>query len=372
LWIFSNEIEKISGQPSNGDIVNIYNWKENFLGAAFFNKNSLISGRIISKNPVTDLKEFFTERFLQAQRLRNEFYPHRNSFRLIFSEGDLLPGLVIDKYNNTFVLQVYSYGMNANLNIICEILKEKFSAENIFTKNEPYFRTLEGLPVEDEVLYGKISEEVIDDGSLKFRINFQSAHKTGFYFDQTDNRFFIERLVKDKSVLDAFCNSGGFGLHSAKAGAASVTFVDSSAEEINNARYNYSLNNFNQPAEFIDADVFDYLEKCITENKKFDVVIIDPPAFAKSKKNLPQAKKGYEKLNRLALQVTAENGFLVTSSCSHHLSKEEFIQIINNAAQKTGSAVQLNHFNTASFDHPELPAMKETSYLKFAVVRKLQ
>jgi 23S rRNA (cytosine1962-C5)-methyltransferase len=369
LWIFSNEIGSAEGNPANGDVVSVLDSKNNYLGDAFYNHNSLIAGRMLGMN-ISDLKTFFKEKILAAYSLRKNFYPERHSFRLVFSESDFLPGLIIDKYNNTFVLQVYSFGMQKNINLIAEVLKEELSAENIFTKNEVYFRRLEGLPEEDEVLFGSMNKEIIDDGSVKYNVNFETGHKTGFYFDQGDNRHFIEKIVNGKTVLDAFCNSGGFGLHALSAGANAVTFVDSSAEEITNVKNNYKLNSFTGDSEYIAADVFDYLEKCAAEKKYFDVVMIDPPAFAKNKKSLPQAKKGYEKLNRLALSVTAENGFVVTSSCSFHLAKEEFIDIITTAAAKNRQHVQLIHYNGASLDHPELPAMRETSYLKFAVLKK--
>ncbi|MGH2574323.1 MAG: class I SAM-dependent rRNA methyltransferase, partial [Ignavibacteria bacterium] len=189
------------------------------------------------------------------------------------------------------------------------------------------------------------------------------------YFDQCDNREFIEKFVKGKSVLDAFCNSGGFGMHAAYAGASSVTFVDSSETGIQNARSNFVMNGLKTSSEFITDDVFSFLESCAGQNRKFDVVILDPPAFAKSRKSLPSAIKGYVKLNKLALKIVSENGFLATSSCSHHLKQDEFINAVNSSSVKSNRKIQLLHFNTASLDHPQLPAMEETSYLKFAVFR---
>jgi 23S rRNA (cytosine1962-C5)-methyltransferase len=369
LWIFSNEIENTKGELDNGDITEVYDYKNNFVGTAFYNKNSLISGRMLSKNKITGLKEFFEEKIESAFQLRKLLYPGQDSFRLVFSESDFLPGLIIDKYNSTFVLQIYSAGMEKNINLIVDLLKEKFSAENIFTKNEIHFRKLEGLPETDEIYFGEIKDELIDDGRIKYKINFESGHKTGFYFDQNDNRFFIEKLCKDKTVLDAFSNAGGFGLHAAYSGAEHVTFVDSSAAEIESARGNFELNGFSSPSQFIVDDLFEYFKKSIQENKKFDVVIIDPPAFAKSKKALHTAKKGYEKLNKLAMQCLNENGFLVTSSCSFHLDENDFLQLLNSASAKAEKNIQLISFNRASLDHPELPAMKESRYLKCAVLK---
>ena len=372
LWIFSNEIEKPNTEVENGDIVEVFDSRKNCVGSGFFNKNSLIAVRLLSKTSIDDFYEFAKKKILNAYQLRKTFYPSRESFRLLFSESDFMPGLIIDKYNSTFVLQVYSFGMQRNIEIISKILQEELGAENIFTKNEDYFRRLEGLPEEDEILHGEMKEEIVNDGAINYKINFEKGHKTGFYFDQSDNRFFIEKIVSGKSVIDAFCNSGGFGLHAARAGAASVTFVDSSSLEIENSQNNFELNNLKCESDFVANDVFEFFNKYLSNNKKFDVVMIDPPAFAKNKKSLPTAKKGYEKLNKLAIQLTNSNGFLVTSSCSYHLNEKDFIQIVNAAAEKAGKHLQFIHFNQASLDHPKLPAMSETSYLKFAVFKVIE
>jgi 23S rRNA (cytosine1962-C5)-methyltransferase len=371
LWVFSNEIFKIQDEPENGDLVEVYDAKNILLGMGFFNKSSLIAIRMLSRDLISDLELLLRERMKSAYELRKTFYPNREAFRMVFSESDFLPGLIIDKYNKTFVLQIYSAGMEKNLELITKILKEDFSAENILTKHEPYFRKLEGLSEENSVLFGNIGNEIISDGSLKFEIDFSQGQKTGFYFDQSDNRFFIEKISSDKTVLDAFCNSGGFGLHALKAGANDVTFVDSSANEIEKVKKNIELNNLSGKTEFVVYDVFDFLEREVANNKKYDLVFVDPPAFAKNKKTLKTAEKGYEKLNRLALQLISNGGFLITSSCSFHLKKSEFISVIAKAAQKANKTIQLIHFNEASFDHPKLPMMEETSYLKFAVFKIL-
>ncbi|HEX2866856.1 MAG TPA: class I SAM-dependent rRNA methyltransferase [Ignavibacteriales bacterium] len=368
LWVFSNEVAKLEGEAQNGDLVELLDSRNNFLGTGFYNKNSLISIRLLSRFSIADTEAFFKERILKAYELRKNLYPKRDSFRLIFSESDFMPGLIIDKYNNTFVLQVYSFGMQKNIDKIVSVLKEDLKAENIFTKNEEYFRRLEGLPEEDTVYLGSRKSEVISDGRVSYRIDF-GGHKTGFYFDQADNRTFIEKITEGRTVIDAFCNSGGFGLHAAKAGAGKITFLDSSKPEIETARGNFQLNNLQQPAEFITGDVFDTFTAMQNEKRTFGVVMIDPPAFAKNKKSLPMAQKGYEKLNRMALGLVEDGGFLVTSSCSYHLNRDSFLQIVSLAAQKAGRQVQLIHFSGASMDHPRLPAMEETSYLKFAVLK---
>ena len=369
LWIFSNEIEKVDGQTSNGEVVQVFDSKNNFIGSGFYNANSLIAVRIISYKEEVDLAKLLRDRLHSAYNFRKTVYPNRESFRMVFSESDFLPGLIIDKYNDTFVLQVYSAGIDREIGLIINILRKDFSAKNIFSKGEEYFRKLEGLPIENNVYLGEMNEEIISDGAVKYKINFSTGHKTGFYFDQCDNRDFLRKFCKDKSVLDCFCNSGGFGLHAAKGEAKSVEFVDSSSEELKNAKENFFLNGFNGKADFIQSDVFDYLEKCKAEKKTFDLINLDPPAFAKNKRTIATALKGYEKLNRLAMELLNDGGLLFTSSCSHHVKTEMFLETINSAALKTGKKIQLFYFNNASLDHPSLPVMDETVYLKFAAFR---
>jgi 23S rRNA (cytosine1962-C5)-methyltransferase len=369
LWVFSNEIQEVEGDASNGDIVEVFDAKEKYLGSGFYNKNSLIAVRLLGKDYAGDYPGYVSSAINRANSLRKQFYPHLKSFRLVYSESDFLPGLIIDKYNNTFVLQVYSFGMQKNIHAVVDVLKNQYNAESIFSRSEAYFRKLEGLPEDDEIYFGSMGDEIIDDGDIKYKIDFSNSQKTGFYFDQADNRKFIEKIANGKSVLDAFCSSGGFGLHTAKAEASSVVFVDSSKSEIENAKYNYALNNLKSESEFIESDVFDYLEECNSLNKKFDVVMLDPPAFTKSKKNVPIAIKGYTKLNKLALNIVNEGGFLATSSCSHHVKQNDFIEAVSSASVKAGRTIQLIHFSGASLDHPRLSAMEETSYLKFAVFR---
>lgn len=369
LWVFSNEISGISGSPGNGDIVEVFDYKKNIIGSGFYNKNSLIAVRILSSSTVMDLNHLIKNRIRAALALRKEFYPERNSFRMVFSESDYLPGLIIDKYNNTFVIQVNSFGMQNNIELVVKELTEKHNASNIFTKNDSYLRKLEGLPEPDELSLGERGIEIIDDGSIKYKIDFNRSQKTGFYFDQCDNRNFIEKITSEKKVADIFCNSGGFGLHAIKAGASSVDFVDSSSIEIDNVKENIKLNNLDSVVNYFVEDSFKFLEKAIENKVSYDVVMVDPPAFAKNKRSLPTAEKGYEKLNVLALQIINENGFLVSSSCSYHLSKDKFLNAIMKAAAKSSKKLQFIHFNGASLDHPQLTAMPETSYLKFAVFR---
>ncbi len=369
LWVFSNEITETEGDPENGDLVEVYSAKKKNIGAGFYNRNSLIAVRLINSKYPEDINSLLRLKILNAYKLRKELYPQRESFRMVFSESDYLPGLIIDKYNSTFVLQINSSGIERNIGGIVSILTEEFKAENIFTKQDPYFRSLEGLPAEDKIYLGEMKEEFIDDGRIRYKIDFLKGQKTGFFFDQVDNRFFVEKFSRGKTCIDAFCNSGGFGLHALAAGSASMDFVDSSSTEVESVKYNYSLNGLTAPVNYFEADVFELFTHKISNNENYDVVMVDPPAFTRGRKNLPQAKKGYEKLNRLALELVKDKGYLVSSSCSFHLDKGSFLDIITRAGEKTGRELQLIHFNQASLDHPQLPYMVETSYLKFGVFK---
>lgn len=362
LWVFSNEIHHFEAEPENGDIVEAVSFSGKMLGFGFYNKNSLIAVRLFHQSYDSSFENYAESMLKKAYELRKLVYPSRDSFRLVFSESDFLPGLIIDKYNKTYVLQVNSFGIEKHIGIIVQKLKDLFNAENIFTSNEPHFRKLEGLPEEDYIYSGERRDEIIDDGKIKYKINFNESQKTGFYFDQHDNREFIERLVKGKSVLDAFCNAGGFGFHAMIAGANKVTFIDSSQTVINNVNGNYKLNNLTSPYEAIKDDVFDYLENYIKTGKKFDIVILDPPAFAKSRKSLPAALKKYAQMNKLGEQCVNDGGYLVTSSCSYHVKEKDFTASVS-------PKLQMLYFNGASLDHPRLPAMEETGYLKFGVFR---
>lgn len=368
-WIFSNEIDRTENTIETGGLVEVYSSAGSKIGTGFYNKHSLIAVRMFKHSFSGDLEGYFKKLMLNAYNYRKRIYPNRNSYRLINSESDYMPGLIIDKYNDTYVLQVYCYGMQKNIAHIIDVLKTDLRATNIFSRNEPYLRKLEGLPEQYELFLGEIGSEIINDGKISYKIDFVNSQKTGFYFDQCDNREFIEKFAGGSAVLDAFCNCGGFGMHAAYAGAKSVTFVESSKTEIVNAKSNYRLNSLQTQAEFVESDVFDYLEKCVLENKKFDVVIIDPPAFAKSKRNIPSALKGYAKLNKLAFSCVDENGFLVSSSCSYHVGESDFLDVISQAARKSGKTAQLIYINSASMDHPQLPEMEETKYLKFMVFR---
>jgi 23S rRNA (cytosine1962-C5)-methyltransferase len=371
-WIFSNEIALVEGEVQNGDFVAVYSHSNYLIGCGFYNKNSLIAVRLFTRTIDFDVEALFSEKLKNAFGLRKTLFPDSGSFRFVFSESDFLPGLIIDKYNDTYVLQINSAGMESHKAIIASILQNEYHAKNIFTMHDEYFRRMEGLLPDNEILLGEKGIEIISDGDVRFKIDFDSTQKTGFFFDQVANRKYVGQFAAGKTILDAYCNSGGFGLHALRAGASHVTFVDSSRSEIQNVdenlRQNAMLND--EQYSLVCEDVFIYLEQCIAEKKLFDIVLIDPPAFAKNKKSVKTALKGYEKLHRLALSTVRPGGFLVSTSCSHHVTKEEYLQVASQAAYKLNVSIQLLYSAGASPDHPVLLNMPETEYLKFVVYRK--
>lgn len=369
LWIFSNEIAETDPSVQNGDIVKVYDSGGVFLASAFYNKNSLIAARIISRGHVNDTITLFRNKIAEAEALRKRIYPERKAYRLLYSEGDYLPGLIIDRYNDGFVLQINSAGIERNKAAIAEILARDYSASFIVTRNDKFFRELENLPVDDETLHGSVSEEIISDGAVSYKIDLSTSQKTGFYFDQAENRIFTGKLAHGLTVLDLFCNQGGFGLNALAGGAVSADFLDSSADELKKAEKNYQINGFRQPVSFIKSEAQALLKSLSQEKKKYGLVICDPPAFAKRKKDFSAAKQGYFMINSLAIRCIEEGGFLATASCSHHMPEEEFYRMVRNAALKEGRTLQLINKSGAAPDHPVNPNMPETFYLKFSLFK---
>ncbi|HMQ68943.1 MAG TPA: class I SAM-dependent rRNA methyltransferase [Ignavibacteria bacterium] len=374
-WIFSNEIEFMEGEPKNGEVVELFSYSNNFLGKGFYNKNSLIAYRQLTNKDEEINKAFIFKRMSLANSLRKRIYPERNTYRLINSESDYLPGLIIDKFDNKFSFQIFSFGMNEYRDIISELLKENFKAELIVEKNNNELRTLEGLDKTEEILYSfkdpadesfkcKIDEIIYDMDLLK-------GQKTGFYLDQCESRVLLRKYIKpDYKVLDLFCNEGGFALNAAFAGAEDVTGVDSSEHSINTSVKNAALNKL-EKINFICKDVFEHLNELFQTKERYDVIIVDPPSFAKSKKNLFPALKGYQELNYKAMRLLKPNSILCTFSCSHHVSEKHFEEMLIKSASEAKRKIQIIEFRNCTFDHPVLPQMPETKYLKGYFLRVL-
>ena len=363
-WVFSNEIASLRGTPEVGEVVELLRHDQKFLGLGFYHPHSLIAFRFLTSEQEEIGVSFFEQRIQQALKLRQKLYPGSETFRLTHGESDFLPGLIIDKYNEFISLQILSAGMDKQIEIICDVLETMFHPKAIIARNDVAIRALEELPLEKKVLRGNAGITIIDDG-VKFEVDVLNGQKTGFFLDQRENRKAIHRYAIGGTVLDCFCNEGGFALHAASAKAASVYGLDISESAITKAKVNARLNS--AAVEFEIGDVSEALKLIGEKNKKFDMVILDPPSFTKSKKNIPAALREYKEINSAAMRLINAGGFLVTASCSHHITEDGFLSTIEQAAVKAKRYVQLLEFSGAAPDHPVIPAMPETKYLKFAI-----
>ena len=369
LWVFSNELATLPRDIASGETVKLFTHDKKFLGTGFYNPHSLISIRLISRKDEEPDKDFFLKKFREALTLREKIYTsyETNAYRLVHGESDGLPGLIVDRFNKAIVLQAFSAGMDVHLPLICDALQELLNPAIIIVRNESPLRELEGLTLYKDVVRGDRSEakQTIFDADISYEVDLLEGQKTGFFLDQRENRRVVRKFAAGAEVLDVFTNDGGFALNALYGGARSAILVDASKEALQRADRNAQLNKF---AEYslVAADAFDTLDQMVESKESFDLVVLDPPSFTKSRKNLPGALKAYKRLNKLGLQLTKSGGFLATASCSHHVSEEDFLQSVHQAALSAGCELRLIHKNSQPFDHPVLLAMPETGYLKFA------
>lgn len=364
LWAFSNELKEVPNLPP-GSVVELISSKGKSFGYGYFNPSSLIAFRSLKTNSEIN-EDFYLKRIESAFKLRQRLMPTENSFRLAFGESDFLPGVVIDKYEDYFALQILSYGAEHALDFILSSLLKIFpSTKGIALKNKSNLRNLEGLPLYEKTIYGEIPDEImIKENGINLSISILEGQKTGYFFDQKLNRLFVQKISKDLQILDCFCNQGGFALNAAFGSASKAVGVDVSAKAIESAINNAKINNLNN-TEFIKADVFEFLDSEIAKKAKWDAVLLDPPAFAKNKKSVPTAKKGYEEINAKALKLIKKGGFLFTSSCSQHIYEDVFLEIILKTAAKQNRNLKMIYRGEQAPDHLILAAMPETRYLKF-------
>ncbi len=369
LWSFSNELQTVPKDIAAGETVRLFTHDDKLVGTGFYNPHSLIAFRLLSRTGDIPDSSFFHKKISAALDLRKKIYPEddTNAFRLIHGESDGLPGLVIDRFNTAFVLQAYSAGMDRHLPLITDVLIELFNPSSIIVRNESGLRELEGLPLYKKVVHGSEKDacQVIHDTGLRYTVNLLEGHKTGFFLDQRDNRRMIRTLAKGTDTLDVFTSDGGFGINALFGGAASATMVDISHAALERASENAALNGLSGYS-LIEGDAFEVMKELISEKKLFDLVILDPPSFAKSRKNLPSALHAYKKLNRLGLQLIKTSGFLATASCSRHVSEDDFLKAILQASLSEKKHLRLVYKSSQPADHPILLSMPETHYLKFA------
>ncbi|HRI85836.1 MAG TPA: class I SAM-dependent rRNA methyltransferase [Ignavibacteria bacterium] len=373
-WIFSNEIERTEDYSENGQIAELFTSFGKFIGKGFYNKNSLIAYRHLTEKYDEKIDgNFIFKRLSAANSLRRKKLNAGEVYRLANSESDFLPGLIIDKFENKYSIQIFSAGMELLKMEITEVLKNNFKADFIIEKNDNEIRTLEGLERKEEVLFDKTGtsqkEFLTELDGIKIYIDLVNGQKTGYYLDQQENRILLRKYIKPgDNVLDLFCNEGGFALNAAFAGAEKVTATDSSEHSIKMCKRNSGINGFTN-TDFIKADVFEFLNDGFQKTERFDFIILDPPSFTKSRKNVYAAIKGYTELNYKAMKLLKPNSFLFTFSCSHHISEKAFEEMLIQSAEKAGRSIQIIEFRNSSFDHPVLPQMSETKYLKGYLLR---
>ncbi len=370
-WVFSNEIEKTEG-VSEGGLVEILDFSGRFLAVGYYNPQTLIAARILSFEPDPIGPNFFRRRIESALCFPPREVSRKEARRLIYGESDFLPGLVADRYGDYLTLQILTLGMEKLKNDWLPFLLEKVSPKGALWVGDSPMRQLEGLPLLREVFLGEVPDTIeIYEGKLVFSVDLKNGQKTGFFLDQRENRKKLAPWVKGKRVLDLFCYTGAWGLAALHYGAAEAVGVDESQPALDMAYENALLNRMETKSRFEKADVFDYLATPQPNDKKFDAVILDPPALIKSKKHFGEGKKGYFTLNRRALDFLTPGGILVTCSCSFHMEKETLWELVNVAALKAGRKLRLVDYGTQAPDHPILAAMPETEYLKCFVFHVL-
>ena len=369
-WIFANEVNLIEGQVEGGDIVDVFTHDKKFMGRGYINPKSQIIVRILTRDRNEQVNdEFFYNRLLQAWQYKSRL-GYKENCRLVFGEADFLPALIIDKFNDYFVLQTLALGMDVWKPAIVKALEQIFHPKGIYERNDVPVRELEGLPQQKGFLSAPFDTSVIiNENGLQFTVDIENGQKTGYFLDQQDNRRAIERIVKGADVLGAFTYTGTFEIHAAHYGAKSVFGIDISANAVEQANRNAALNGLQNICRFETMNAFDVLKVWGKEGKQWDVVMLDPPAFAKSRDNIEKAITGYKEINLRGMKLIKPGGFLVTSSCTNLVQPELFLQIINMAAKDAKRKLRQVTYQPQSADHPIIWGMENTHYLKFLIVQ---
>ncbi len=365
LWVFSNEVDTQQtplGKFKAGELVRVLAHNDRALGIAYVNPQSLISARLLETWRIPDTR-WFVERFRSALALRDRLYPEPY-YRAVYGEADALPGLVIDRFGNRCVVQIGTAGMELLRPQICEAAMEVFGCETLILKNDSGARELEGLSSYVEIVRGGPDETgAVREGGLAFEVPLAEGQKTGWFFDQAFNRRALTKYIsRNARVLDVFSYVGAWGVRAAHDGAAEVTCVDSSAAALEAAARNAERNGSKIAVR--KGDAFDVLEALARESRQFDLVIVDPPAFAKRRKDVPKALAAYKRLNQLAMLLLSPDGILVSCSCSHHVAPSDLEDAIAKAARSAHKRVQIVEVGGQAPDHPVHPAIPETRYLK--------
>jgi 23S rRNA (cytosine1962-C5)-methyltransferase len=371
-WVFANEVEKIEGEVQGGDIVELYTHDKKFVGKGYINPKSQILVRLLTRNRADIINDdYFTERIRQCWEYRKKI-GYTENCRLVFGEADSLPQLIIDKFNDYFVIQTLALGIDVWKPALVKALNTVFQPKGIYERNDVPVRELEGLPQQKGFLSAPFDTNiVINENGLRFHVDIENGQKTGYFLDQQDNRRAIQHIVKDAEVLGAFTYTGTFEIHAAHYGAKSVLGLDISANAVAQANRNAELNGVQDRCRFEAANAFDVLKQWGKEGRQYDVVMLDPPAFTKSRETIQKAITGYKEINLRGMKLVRPGGFLVTSSCTNLVHPELFLQTIDMAAKDARRRIRQVTFQAQASDHPIIWGMENTNYLKFLIVQVL-
>lgn len=368
-WIFGNEIAETEETVRAGDIVTVFNAERKFIGKGFINPQSQITIRLLTRKQDEEIDGAFIRRRIQAAWTYRKKLGYTTNCRLVFGESDGLPALIIDKFGSYFVLQTLALGMDLWKPEIVRCLEEMFQTDKIYERNDVPVRELEGLTQQKGFLSAAFDPKIIvQENGLRFEVDLENGQKTGYFLDQTDNRRALQHLVKDAEVLGAFCYTGSFEIHAGFYGARSVLGLDISENAVVQATRNAGLNNLSAQVRFEAVNAFDALKKWSRESKKYDVVMLDPPAFTKSREHIAKAVSGYKEINLRGMKLLRSGGFLVTSSCTNLVSPALFIETVQAAAKDAGKRLRQVVYQAQSPDHPITWGLENTHYLKFLIV----
>jgi len=367
-WIFNNEVNLVDGEVQGGDIVQVFTHDKKFIGRGYINPKSQILIRLLTRESTEIINEaFFLNKITRAREYKTRLGYSENC-RLVFGEADYLPGLIIDKFNDYFVIQTLALGIDKWKPEIVRALEKIFSPKGIYERNDVPVRELEGLSQQKGFLSAPFDTNIIiRENELKFHVDIENGQKTGYFLDQQDNRRELKSIVHGAEVLEVFCYTGTFSAHAAYYGAKKVLGVDISENAVNQARKNAALNSLGHICTFEALNAFDILKSWAKEKRRYDMVILDPPAFTKSRENIDKAIAGYKEINLRALKIVRKGGFIVTASCTNLINPELFLQIIDDAAKDARRKLRQVTYQTQSADHPIIRGIENTQYLKFLI-----
>jgi 23S rRNA (cytosine1962-C5)-methyltransferase len=371
-WVFGNEVDRIDDGLADGDIADVFTAEGEFVGRGYVNTRSAIVVRILTRDRAETVDDaFFHRRIASAWAYRRRL-GYAENCRVVFGEADDLPQLIIDKFNDHLVVQTLALGIDRWKPAIVAALHDIFRPRGIYERNDVPVRELEGLPQQKGFLTDPFDTRiVVQENGLKFHVDLDKGQKTGYFLDQQDNRRAIRHIADGADVLGAFCYTGTFELHAAHYGARRVTGLDISAQAVEQARANAVLNGLDDRCEFMEVNAFDVLKAWTREERRWDVVMLDPPSFARTRGNVERAVTGYKEINLRGMKLVRPGGFLVTSSCTSVVSPERFLDTVDMAARDARRRLRQVEFRTQSADHPVVRGLENTHYLKFLIVQVL-